>query len=68
MSTALRVLYDLGTKEVLPFGEEACCTGTAKYSKRPISNYHCGVAEGSRVVEKLDQVLVCSEAWTAAAV
>jgi len=65
---ALCVLRDLGTKEILPFREEACCTGTAKYSKRPIGDYHCRVAEGSRVVEKLDQILVCSEAWTAAAV
>jgi len=57
-----------GTKEVLPFGEEACCTGASEYSERPVSNYHCGMAQGSRLVEKLDQILVRSEAWTAAAV
>jgi len=59
---------DTGTKEVLPFRKEACCTGATKYSERSISDYHCRVAESSGVVEKLDQILVCSQARTAAAV
>ena len=51
---------DAGAKEILPFGEEACCTGTAKYSERPFGDHNCRVAQGSRLAEKLDQILVCS--------
>jgi len=57
-----------GAEEVLSFREEACSAGTAEYSERPVGDYHCRMAEGSRIAKKLDQVLVCSEAGTAAAV
>jgi len=63
------VVFDLGsgTEEILSFREEACCAGTAKYSEGPVGDHYCRVAEGPRIVEKLDQVLVCSQAGTAAA-
>jgi len=32
---------DTGAKEELPFGKEACCTGTSEYSERSFSDYHC---------------------------
>jgi len=51
---------DTGTKEILSFREETCCTGASEHTERPVSNHHCWVAQGSRVVEKLDQILVCS--------
>jgi len=57
-----------GAKEILPFREEACSSGTAEYAERSVRDYHCWVVEGPRVVEKLDQVLVRSKAWAAAAV
>lgn len=67
-NNGLRLSVHAGTEEELQESEEASGQGATEHAVRLLGGGARGLAQGQGHAQKLDQVMVCAQAWATGAV